>query len=233
MTAPPDRSFAPGPGSVVRAALVFGLLLVALLALGGCAGGAGGGGGACGTYGARAAGTDAQASDPLATNYRLNAGDLLQISVWREEELNRQVLVQPDGSISFPLVGQIMAQGRTAGELEAEIGEQLERFIPQAVATVELLEVRGNKVFVMGEVLRPGEYQMSGPLTVVQAISLAGGFNQFAARDRIRVLRDEGDEEVAYTVDYDCVASSTNVAANVPLQAGDTVIVPGKTLGLF
>lgn len=232
MTAPPDRSFAPGP--VVRAALVFGLLLLALLALGGCAGAAGGGG-ACGTYGARAAGTETetQASDPLATSYRLNAGDLLQISVWREEELNRQVLVQPDGSISFPLVGQIMAEGRTAGELEAEIGEQLERFIPQAVATVELLEVRGNKIFVMGEVLRPGEYQMSGPLTVVQAISLAGGFNQFAARDRIRVLRDEGDEEVAYTVDYDCVASSTNVAANVPLQAGDTVIVPGKTLGLF
>lgn len=234
MTAPPDRSFAPGPGSVVRAALVLGLLLLALVALGGCAGAAGGGGGACGTYGARAAETDAQAaSDPLATNYHLNAGDLLQISVWREEELNRQVLVQPDGSISFPLVGQIMAEGRTAGELEAEIGDQLERFIPQAVATVELLEVRGNKVFVMGEVLRPGEYQMSGPLTVVQAISLAGGFNQFAARDRIRVLRDEGDEEVAYTVDYDCVASSTNVAANVPLQAGDTVIVPGKTLGLF
>ncbi|MDX1539766.1 MAG: polysaccharide biosynthesis/export family protein [Geminicoccaceae bacterium] len=225
-----DRFFALRPGRLVRAAALFGLLAGLL---GACAAGGGGsGGGACGTYGV-ASEADPQASDPTGVGYRLNPGDLVQISVWREEELDRQVLVQPDGSISFPLIGQIMASGRTASELEAEIGDRLERFIPQAVATVELLDVKGNKVFVMGEVLRPGQYQMSGPLTVVQAISLAGGFSEFAAPERIRVLRDEGDEEVAYTVDYDCVANSTNVTANVPLRAGDTVIVPGKTLGFF
>lgn len=232
MLVPSERRFASVTGPLARA-LGVSLLLVTL---GACTT-AGGSGGACGTYGASAeaaaSDVDLQASDPGGVGYRLNPGDLVQISVWREEELDRQVLVQPDGSISFPLIGQIMAKGRTASELEGEIGNRLERFIPQAVATVELLEVKGNKIFVMGEVLRPGQYQMSGPLTVVQAISLAGGFSQFAAADRIRVLRGEGDEEVAYTVDYECVANSTNVAANLPLRAGDTVIVPGKTLGLF
>lgn len=229
MTAPTARPRKASRSAVVRAALVSGLLLV----LAGCAGTGAGSGGSCGTYGAAVGEGDAGASDPGAVNYRLNAGDLLKISVWREDELDRQVLVQPDGSISFPLVGQTMAKGRTAGELETDIADRLDRFIPGAVATVELLEVAGNKVFVMGEVMRPGEYRMSGPLTVVQAISLAGGFSNFAAPGRIRVLRNEGDEEVAYTVDYECVAQSTNVAANLPLRAGDTVIVPGKTLGLF
>ena len=203
-----------------------------LLVLGGCAG-VGTGGNACGSYAELAEDVEDGATSPEMATYRLNPGDTMQISVWREEELERQALVQPDGSISFPLIGQIMAEGRTAGELEAEISQRLERFIPDAVATVELLTVQGNQIFVMGEVPRPGAYGMSGPLTLVQAISLAGGFGDFAARDRIRILREREGQEVAFTVDYDCVASGTNVEANVPLKAGDTIIVPSKTLGLF
>ena len=217
---PAARRFTPG----LQAALAL------LLLLGGCAGG---GGGACGSYAELAEDVPADATSPETVSYRLNPGDTMQISVWREEELAREVLVQPDGSISFPLVGQIRAEGRTAGELEAEISERLERFIPDAVATVELLTVRGNQIFVMGEVPRPGAYEMSGPLTLVQAISLAGGFTSFAAPDRIRILREREDQEMAFTVDYGCVASGTNVEANVPLKAGDTIIVQSKTLGLF
>lgn len=214
-----------------RFVLVLGTVCLLLT---GCAGvGGTAGGGACGTYAELAEDVEEGATSPEMTSYRLNPGDTMRISVWREEELERQVLVQPDGSISFPLIGQVRAEGRTAGELEAEISQQLERFIPDAVATVELLTVQGNQIFVMGEVPRPGAYGMSGPLTLVQAISLAGGFSDFAAPDRIRILRERDDQEVAFTVDYDCVASGSNVEANVPLKAGDTIIVPGKTLGLF
>jgi polysaccharide biosynthesis/export protein len=175
----------------------------------------------------------AAAANPTRTTYRLNSGDVVQISVWREEELQRQALVQPDGSISFPLIGQVAAAGRTVGEVEAEIAGRLARFIPDAVATVELLEARGNKIYVMGEVNRPGEYQLGSTLTVVQAIGLAGGFTQYAATDRIRVLRKggRGGEGGTATVDYGRIASGRDGgAADVELRAGDTVIVPEEKL---
>src|SRR5690606_17783767 len=95
--------------------------------------------------------------------YRLNAGDVLRISVWREEGLERELLVQPDGTISFPLVGQIAAVGRTVGELEGDLGQRLERFIPGPVVTVELVDARGNVVYVIGEVNSPGAFQPARP----------------------------------------------------------------------
>ena len=178
----------------------------------------------------------AVAADPARSTYRLNSGDMVQISVWREEELERQALVQPDGSISFPLIGRVAAAGRTVGAVEAEIAGRLARFIPDAVATVELLEAKGNKIYIMGEVSRPGEYQLSGPLTVVQAIGLAGGFTPYAVTSRIRVLRKGGgggEGETTATVDYDRIASGRDGGAtNIELRAGDTVIVPQGRLFL-
>lgn len=162
--------------------------------------------------------------------YRLNPGDVVRISVWREEELDRQAVVQPDGSISFPLVGQIGAAGRSADEVRSEIARRIDIYIPEAVVTVELLEARGNKIFVLGEVARPGEYQLGRPITIVQAISLAGGFTPFAGRDEIRVLRQEEDAERAIPFDYDALADGADVTGNIELRAGDTVIVPVGSL---
>lgn len=163
-------------------------------------------------------------------SYLLNPGDVVRVSVWREEELNRQAVIQPDGSLSFPLVGQVMAAGRTPAEVQEDIKRRVDRYIPDAVVTVELVEARGNKVFVIGEVNRPGEYQLAQPITVVQAISLAGGFTPFARRSKVRILRAGQPQEEMLTFDYDDVADGTRLDTNLQLKAGDTVIVPGGSL---
>jgi len=169
------------------------------------------------------------AEDP-APGYRFNPGDLVRVSVWREPELDRQALVQPDGTISFPLVGQVTAAGRTPAAVQADIVGRIEQYIPEPVVTVELLEARGNKVYVIGEVTRPGEYQLGRPITAVQAISLAGGFTPFAGRGRIQILRRGAGGDASIPFDYDAVADGKNLAGNIELLPGDTVIVPGGSL---
>jgi polysaccharide export outer membrane protein len=164
------------------------------------------------------------------TGYRLNPGDVVRISVWREEELNREALVQPDGSVSFPLAGQVAAAGRTPGELQADIAQRLDRFIPGAVVTVELLDAKGNVVYVIGEVNRPGAYQVGRDISVVQAISLAGGFTPFAGTSRVRVIRKTAEGETVIPVDYRDIERGRDLAADIPLRAGDTVIVPAGSL---
>jgi polysaccharide export outer membrane protein len=176
------------------------------------------------------AGLDRSAAAQDAPGYRFNAGDLVRISVWREEALDREALVQPDGTVSFPLVGQVAAAGRTADAVRDEIARRIDRYIPEAVVTVELLEARGNKVYVIGEVAKPGEYQLARPITVVQAISLAGGFTPFAGTRKVRVLRSEGGSEQSLPFDYDAVADGRDISSNIELKAGDTVIVPSGSL---
>jgi polysaccharide export outer membrane protein len=161
--------------------------------------------------------------------YLLNPGDVVRVSVWREEELDREALVQPDGTISFPLVGQVPAAGRSPEMVRDEIARRIDRYVPDAVVTVELLEARGNRVYVIGEVVRPGEYQLTRPITVVQAISLAGGFTPFAGTGKVRILRNEGGSEQSLPFDYDAVADGRDPSGNIELKAGDTVIVPGGT----
>jgi polysaccharide export outer membrane protein len=176
--------------------------------------------------GVGAAPVRAQTSD----TYLLNPGDVVRVSVWREEELDREAVVQPDGTISFPLVGQVAAAGHSAEMVRGAIAERIDRYVPDAVVTVELLEARGNKVYVIGEVTRPGEYQLARPITVVQAISLAGGFTPFAGTGKVRVLRADGGQETALTFDYDAVAEGEAAPGNIELKAGDTVIVPSGSL---
>lgn len=163
-------------------------------------------------------------------NYRLNAGDLVRISVWREEQLDRESLIQPDGMLSFPLAGPIKAAGRTVSEVQAEITALLEPFIPNALVTVELLEARGNVVYVLGEVNRPGAYQLGSEISVVRAISLAGGLTPFAAKRDIRVVRQTAEGDVDFTVDFRQIESGDDLAADMTLLAGDRVIVPGGSL---
>ena len=162
--------------------------------------------------------------------YTLNPGDILRISVWREEELDREARVQPDGTVSFPLVGQIDAAGQTTGEVADTITDAIARYIPDAVVSVELLEALGNVVYVIGEVNRPGAYQISGATTVVQAISLAGGFTPFASTDDIRIVRNENGAETTFEVDYDDIESGRALETNQQLRAGDTVMVSGGSL---
>jgi polysaccharide biosynthesis/export protein len=166
----------------------------------------------------------------LAQEYRLNPGDVLRVSVWREEGLERELLVQPDGTISFPLAGQVEAVGRTAGELEADLAAQLERFIPGPVVTVELIEARGNLVYVMGEVNSPGAFQLGRPTTVMQVLSQAGGFTPFAGRGRIKIIRTANGEKTTIPFNYKDVARGRDGSENIVLKAGDVVVVPGGAL---
>jgi polysaccharide export outer membrane protein len=158
--------------------------------------------------------------------YLLNAGDQLGISVWKEEALQRTVTVLPDGTISFPLTGQLAAAGRTATDLQQALTQSLSAFIPEPVVTVTIESVSGNLIYVVGAVNNPGVFQASRPLDIVQALSLAGGFSTFADNSEIIVLRRSGDASIAIPFDFSEVEDGRKLESNILLQAGDIVVVP-------
>jgi polysaccharide export outer membrane protein len=159
--------------------------------------------------------------------YALNPGDVLQVSVWREPELSREVLVRPDGKINFPLVGDVVAAGRTPEDVQADIVERLDQYVPDAVATVAVMNTAGNKIYVLGKVLRPGEFTASQALDVMQALAMAGGLNQFAAGNKIKVLRRSVDgRQRSISFRYSDVEEGRNLQTNIILQSGDVVVVP-------
>lgn len=159
-------------------------------------------------------------------DYAIQPGDVLDISVWREPDLQREVLVRPDGGISFPLVGDLMAKGMTVAQLTDVIGEKLNRFIPDPVVTVSVKEMTGNRVYVLGRVNRPGEFTAMRPLSVMQALSMAGGLTPYADGKSILVLRGTGPEQAALPFNYKAVERGDSLEQNILLQAGDVVMVP-------
>lgn len=163
---------------------------------------------------------------PPGGGYEIGPEDLLEISVWREEDLQREVLVRPDGWLTFPLVGPILAAGKTTQQLQAEITERLGKYIPDPVVTVTVRKIQGLKVFVIGKVEKPGEYVVGRYVDVLQALSLAGGLTPFADENAIKILRKEGGQEKVIPFDYSEVARGRNLEQNIRLQAGDIVMVP-------
>ncbi|MFA5983144.1 MAG: polysaccharide biosynthesis/export family protein [Methylococcaceae bacterium] len=159
--------------------------------------------------------------------YLLAPGDVLEISVWKEEGLQQQqILVAPDGNITFPLAGSIVAAGKTIPNVEDAIAGKLSEFIADPVVNVKLLQNGGNTIFVIGKVNRPGQFPANRPIDVLQALSLAGGLNIFADTDDIRVLRRIGSEVKVFPFDYNDVLNGEHLEQNILLQAGDTVTVP-------
>lgn len=159
--------------------------------------------------------------------YRVNAGDTLEISVWREEDLQREVNVRPDGAFSFPLAGELMAQGRTVAQIRQELEQRLSRYIPDLVVTVTVTEVNGNQIFVIGQVNEPGRFVMNPALDVMQALSLAGGMTPFASARDVRILRRNGDgQQEAISFDYNRVLQGRSLDQNIVLRSGDVVVVP-------
>jgi polysaccharide export outer membrane protein len=158
--------------------------------------------------------------------YLLQPGDLLTVSVWKEADLTAELLVRPDGGISLPLAGDIDAAGHSTEEVRATIYERLHKLIPDATVTVAVKATTGNQIFVIGKVMRPGQYLMNRPVDVMQALSLAGGATPFAAVNDIHVLRREGDKQQAIPFRYADVESGHHLEQNIVLKAGDTVVVP-------
>ena len=158
--------------------------------------------------------------------YRLGIEDVVDVSVWRDETLSRTVPVRPDGVISLPMLGELRAAGKTTKELEAEIQDKLRAFIQEPRVTVIVREVNSARVYVTGEVTRPGAFPLRGRLSVLQAIALAGGFSDFAHRGAIVVLRGNNQRE-AIPVDYDeLINPDSEERLDFFLVPGDTVVVP-------
>ena len=158
--------------------------------------------------------------------YTINPGDLLEISVWKEPDMQRQVLVRPDGAFSFPLSGDILAEGRTVEAIRQELTSQLEAYIPDLVVTVTVAEVRGNKIFVFGQVKTPGEFIVNPRVDVIQALSIAGGVTPFAQLNSIKILRRRNGEQSIFQFRYSDIIKGEDLEQNILLEVGDIVLVP-------
>lgn len=166
---------------------------------------------------------------PLAAQeagYTIKPGDLLAVSVWKEEALQGDVLVTPDGAFAFPLVGQVDARGKTVTELQKILTDRLVKYISDPVVTVSVREIRGNKVYVIGQVNKPGEFIVNPRVDVMQALSMAAGTTAFASLSNIIILRREGGKQEALNFDYTDVAKGRNLDQNIELRSGDIVVVP-------
>src|ERR1700676_5169660 len=158
--------------------------------------------------------------------YQLQAGDLLQVTVWKETDLTAEVLIRPDGGISFPLAGELQAAGHSVGDLTGMLERRIRKFEPDAVVTVSVKAVTGSRVYVIGKVAHPGDFPLNKPIDVMQALSLAGGTTPFADTNGIRVLRRDRDRQSSIAFRYGDVEHGRKLEQNILLLSGDTVVVP-------
>jgi polysaccharide export outer membrane protein len=171
--------------------------------------------------------TFALAQSDTSQGYLIQPGDILEVSVWKEEDLQREVLVRPDGQISFPLVGDIDAKGKTVSDLRAEITARLQKYIPNLVVTVTVARILGKRIYVIGQVNNPGEFVVNPRVDVMQALSMAGGTTPFAKLGDIIILRRDNDgTQSAIRFRYNQVESGRSLDQNIVLSNGDVVVVP-------
>ena len=158
--------------------------------------------------------------------YKLQPGDVLSISVWKEEDLSRAVVIRPDGFITFPLVGETSAAGHSIENVRSRITEKLKKYIPDPVVSVSTGQLSGNLIYVIGKVQRPGVFPVARNIDIVQALSTAGGTTTYAALNKIKILRRENGTLQAIPFRYGDIEKGDNLEQNIILQAGDVVIVP-------
>jgi polysaccharide export outer membrane protein len=165
--------------------------------------------------------------DTLALEeYRIGPEDMLAISVWKNEPMSRVVPVRPDGMISLPLLDDVRAAGLTPMQLRDLLAQKLAEYVPSPSVSVIVNEVRSFKVSVLGEVQRPARYELKSRTTVLDVLALAGGFNQFAARTRIVIIRHDGEKRQRILFNYNKVVSGGADDENYYLQPNDIVLVP-------
>jgi polysaccharide biosynthesis/export protein len=167
-----------------------------------------------------------QPAGAILPGYHLQPGDIITVSVWKETDLQAEVLVRPDGGFTFPLAGDVPAVGKTVDEIRTVLVDRLKRYIPNPVVTVAVKQINGNRIYVVGRVNHAGDFPLSSPLDVMQAIALAGGTTPFAAINDIVILRRQNGQQQAIHFHYADVARGRELSQNVLLQTGDTVVVP-------
>ena len=160
-------------------------------------------------------------------NYVIGPDDVLSVVFWRDKDMSCDVVVRPDGKISLPLVNDIQAGGLTPSELRDAVNAAARRFVEEPSVTVVVKQINSRKVFITGQIEKPGPYAINGPTTVVQLISLAGGLKEFTDGKKILIMRtDKAGRQVARVFNYREVLAGKNLEQNIELQPGDTVVVP-------
>ena len=168
---------------------------------------------------------DAQETAPHDA-YIVQPGDVLTISVWREKDLQGEVAVRPDGGINFPLAGDIIVAGNTIEQIQKDIAAKLTRYVPDPVVTASVKQSQGNKIYVVGKVNKPGEFASNRTIDVMQALSMAGGPNPYAAVNKIKIIRRVNGEQKIFYFKYSRVEKGEDLEQNIILRGGDIVVVP-------
>ncbi|MBS0153307.1 MAG: polysaccharide biosynthesis/export family protein [Nitrospira sp.] len=169
------------------------------------------------------------ASEPMNTesSYLLGPEDVLKVAVWKDEHLTQEMVVRPDGMITFPLAGEVMAAGRTAEDIRLEITKRLTKYLPTPNVTVTVVKVQSYRIYVLGRVVKPGEYQAGHNTDVLQALSMAGGLTPYAAENDIKIIRRQnGTDEMVFPFRYGDARKGKDLEQNIVLQRGDVVMVP-------
>ncbi len=159
--------------------------------------------------------------------YLLGPEDVIKVAVWKDEQLTQEMVVRPDGMISFPLIGEVAASGRTVEDIRIEITTRLTKYLPTPHVTVTVLKVQSYRIYVLGRVNKPGEYQAGHHTDVLQALSMAGGLTPYAAENDIKIIRRRGGmEEIVFPFRYGDARKGKDLEQNIVLQRGDVVMVP-------
>jgi polysaccharide export outer membrane protein len=174
------------------------------------------------------AGKSAQTEKQPIVNadYVIGPGDILDISVWKDETLTRTSVVLPDGKISFPLIGEVVAGGKTVAQLKQELEKKLVRFVPDIVLSVEVKQCNSMLIYVIGRVNSPGRFALNANVNVLQALAIAGGLNPFAKQDDIKIFRHAGGKTQIFPFRYSQVADGDHLEQNIMLSQGDLILVP-------
>jgi polysaccharide biosynthesis/export protein len=174
-------------------------------------------------------------SNIVTKEYIIGAEDLLEITIWRNADLSKLVQVRPDGKVSLPIIGDIMAVGRTPAQLADEITAKLKPYVQNPAVAVLVREVNSYSIFLLGEVAKPGRYPLKSKTTLLQGITIGGGFTPFAARNQVVVFRvnENGSGEQMLKASYDDIVLRGGIMQNIELKSGDTVVVPSEAMVVF
>jgi polysaccharide export outer membrane protein len=175
---------------------------------------------------ARPAGASASTGIPIPSDYVIGPDDVLGIVFWRDTDMTGDVTVRPDGMITLPLLQDVKAAGLTPDQLRQQIQQAAAKFIADPNVTVTVRTINSRNVFITGEVTRPGPFPVSGQMTVIQLIAVAGGLTEYADRKNITIMRNENGKPQTFKFNYSDVSKGKNVAQNIVLKPGDTVVVP-------
>lgn len=161
----------------------------------------------------------------LDKDYIIGPGDVLEISVWKEEALSKELTVLPDGKLTFPLIGNLVAAGHSANEIKKELTTKLTRFISDPIVSVGVRQVNSFIIYVVGKVNNPNNFLLNARVNVLQALAMAGGLNQYAEKNQVRIFREQSNETIVFYFDYDKVSQGKNLEQNILLQRGDVIVV--------